>query len=102
MDYIFSAEKTGFRTDSNHIWEKNENKTTSDVNNQLIGLGKKDYMYHYEQTMDRCMADFNTKKVLMNLLNATSQESVPEHVKKVCYKGYPEFKLPVCDTIIVV
>ena len=44
----------------------------SAVNNQLIDLDKKDHVYHCEQTMDRLMADFDIKKVLIGFLNATS------------------------------
>ena len=36
------------------------------------------------------MADYYIKKVLVNFLGVTSWESVPDEVKKVCYKDFPD------------
>ena len=64
------------------------------VNNELIELGKLPHRYIYGETFDKTLPDYNIKKFLEDYLNATSWESVPEAVKKICYKNYPTRQLP--------
>lgn len=64
------------------------------VNNELIELGKMPHKYVYGLTLDKALPDYNIKKFLEDYLNATSWESVPEAIKKICYKNYPARELP--------
>ena len=72
-----------------------DNATIEDiVNNELIELGKLPHKYVHGNNFDKTLPDYNIKKFLEDYLNATSWESVPEAVKKICYKNYPARKLP--------
>ena len=101
MDYVLNSGQDRILNGLKSYLGNDENKIMSTVNKQLLGLGKKEHVYHFKETMDRNMADFDIKKVLMDFLNAMSWENVPEYVKKVCYNGYPVHReLPVWDTIL--
>ena len=69
----------------------------TNINAQMIKLGKQTHVYHYGQTMDRLMSDYYIKKFIMEFLNSTLWDTVPEDVKEVCYKGYLNCKLPIWD-----
>ena len=69
------------------------------VNNDLIELGKLPHKYVHGVTFDKTLPDYNIKKFLEDYLNATSWESVPEAVRKICYKNYPGRKLPSWNNI---
>lgn len=69
------------------------------VNNELIELGKMPHKYVYGNTFDMALPDYYIKKFLEDYLNATSWDSVPEAVKKICYKNYPARVLPTWNNI---
>ena len=78
----------------------NDDSVTEDnINNNLINLGKLPHKYVHGVTFIKTLPDYNIKKFLEDYLNATSWESVPEAVKKICYKNYPVHKLPSWNNI---
>ena len=100
MDYVLNSGAKNILYGLKKSMGEDENVIMSAVNAELLDLGKKPHEYHHDQTMDRFMADYYIKKVLINFLGATSSDSVSEEVKKVCYKDYPRRSLPDRNRII--
>lgn len=72
------------------------------TNEEFIKLGKKEHAYVEGAHLDDFWGDHSIKEFLENNLGSTSWDDVPEHVKKICYKHYPDRRpgLPVWDAII--
>ena len=100
MDYVLNSGAENILNGLKKYMGDDENVIMSAVNAELLDLGKKQHEYHYDQTLDRFMADYYIKKVLTNFLGATSWDSVSEEVKKVCLKDYPRRSLPDWHRII--
>ena len=100
MDYVNNSGAENILNGLKKYMGDDENIIMSNVNAELLDLGKKQHEYHYDQTLDRFMADYFIKRVLINFLGATSWDAVPEQVKKVCYKDYPRRSLPAWHRII--
>ena len=100
MDFVTNSGSENILNGLKKYMGDDEDVIMSAVNAELIELGKKPHVYHHGQTMDRFMADYYIKKVLVNVLGATSWESVPDEVKKVCYKDFPRRSLPDWNKII--
>ena len=71
------------------------------TNEELIKLGKKDHLYVKGAHLDDFWGDYSIKEFLENYLGCSSWDDVPEHVKKICYKHYPDRRpgLPDWDNI---
>ena len=100
MDYVLNSGAENILNGLKKYMGDDENVIMSAVNAELLDLGKKQHEYHYDQTLDRFMADYYTRKVLIKFLGATSWDSVSEEVKKVCFKDYPRRSLPDWNRII--
>lgn len=100
MDYVNNRGAENILNGLKKYMGDDENIIMSAVNAELLDLGKKHHEYHYDQTLDRFMADYFIKRVLINFLGATSWDAVPEQVKKVCYKDYPRRSLLAWHRII--
>ena len=94
MDFVTNSGSDNILNGLKKYMGDDEDVIMRAVNAELIELGKKTHVYHHGQTMDRFMADYYIKKVLVNVLGATSWESVPDQVKKICYKDFPRRSLP--------
>lgn len=101
MDYTQSSGNTRVIEVCKSYMGDDDNVVIDRVNKELIDMGNKPHRYTYEETMDKFLPDYYIKRFLQDFLNATSWDSVNEKVKKICYKGYPNRKLPDWDKITV-
>ena len=58
MDYVLNSGQDRILNGLKSYLGNDENKIMRIVNKQLLDLGKKEHVYHFEETMDRNMADF--------------------------------------------
>ena len=71
------------------------------TNAEFIKLGKKEHMYIKNESLDAFWSDLSIKQFLEEFLGCSSWDDVPEGVKKVCFKHYPNRRnLPNWDTMI--
>ena len=68
MDYVLNSGQDRILNGLKSYLGNDENNIMSTVNKQLLDLGKKEHVYHFEETMNRNMGDFDIKKVLTDFL----------------------------------
>ena len=76
-----------------------ENIVESKVHAKLIEMGKNTHKYRFNVTLDKFLPDYYIKKILQDHFHATSWDTELESKKRVCFKSYPNRKLPVWDQI---
>ena len=75
------------------------NGASARVITTMIDLGNTPHRYSFDETLDKFLPDYYIKHFLENSLNATSQDTDNNDVKKICYKGYSDCQLPNWENI---
>ena len=94
MNYSLNSGNTRVIEVCKNYMGDDDNVVIDRINKELIDLGSKPHRYSFNETLDKFLPDYYIKRFLQDFFNATSWDNVSDKMKKCCYKGYPNRKLP--------